>query len=90
MLIPGLGTIINVAAIVVAGLLGAAAGRLLNERLQDGLAKAAGVCVLFIGIAGAMQGMLALDDGVLASGKSLFVVASIVAGTFVGELATGS
>ena len=40
MLIPGLGTIINVAAIVVAGLLGTAAGRFLNERLQDGLAKA--------------------------------------------------
>ena len=39
----GLGTLINVAAIVVAGLLGAGAGKLLNERLQDGLAKAAGV-----------------------------------------------
>ena len=87
MVIPGLGTIINVAAIVMAGLLGTAAGRLLNERLQDGMAKAAGVCVLFIGIAGAMQGMLALDDGVLASGRSLFVVASIVVGTLVGELA---
>lgn len=87
MVIPGLGTIINVAAIVAAGLLGAAVGKLLNERLQDGLAKAAGVCVLFIGIAGAMQGMLALDGGRLASGKSLFVVASIVAGTLVGELA---
>ena len=87
MAIPGIGTIINVAAIVAAGLLGAAAGRLLNERLQDGLAKAAGVCVLFIGIAGAMQGMLALDGGVLASGKSLFVVSSIVAGTLIGEIA---
>lgn len=87
MAIPGIGTIINVAAIVAAGLLGAAAGRLLNERLQDGLAKAAGVCVLFIGIAGAMQGMLALDGGVLASGRSLFVVSSIVAGTLIGEIA---
>lgn len=87
MAIPGIGTIINVAAIVAAGLLGAAAGRLLNERLQDGLAKAAGVCVLFIGVAGAMQGMLALDGGVLASGKSLFVVSSIVAGTLIGEIA---
>ena len=87
MVIPGLGTIVNVAAIVVAGFFGAAAGKLLNERLQDGLAKAAGVCVLFIGIAGAMQGMLALDGDVLASGKSLFVVTSIVAGTLIGEIA---
>ena len=88
MVIPGLGTIVNVAAIVVAGFFGAAAGKLLNERLQDGLAKAAGVCVLFIGIAGAMQGMLALDGDVLASGKSLFVVTSIVAGTLIGEIAS--
>lgn len=84
---PGLGTMINVAAIVAAGLMGAAAGSLLNERLQDGLAKASGVCVLFIGMAGAMQGMLSLDGGRLASGMSLYVVASIVAGTLVGELA---
>ena len=55
---PGLGTIINVAAIVVAGLLGTGAGKLLNERLQDGLVKASGVCVLFLGMAGALQGML--------------------------------
>jgi len=84
---PGLGTIINVAAIVVAGLIGSFAGKLLNERLQDGLAKASGVCVLFIGIAGAMQGMLAMSGGSLVSGMSLFVVISIVAGTLVGELA---
>ena len=71
---PGLGTIINVAAIVVAGLLGAVAGKLLNERLQDGLAKAAGVCVLFIGAAGALQGMLAVEGGSLIAGQSLFVV----------------
>lgn len=82
---PGLGTIINVAAIVVAGLLGAGAGRLLNERMQDGLAKAAGACVLFIGMAGALQGMLAVSGAELVSGKSLFVVISIVAGTLVGE-----
>ena len=47
---PGLGTVINVAAIVVAGLLGAGGGKLLNERIQDGLAKAAGAGVLFFGM----------------------------------------
>lgn len=83
---PGLGTIINVAAIVVAGLLGIAGGKLLNERLQEGLCKAAGVCVLFIGIAGAMQGMLAISGASLVSGMSLFIVASIIVGTLVGEL----
>jgi len=83
---PGLGTIINVAAIVVAGLLGAGAGKLLNERLQDGLVKASGVCVLFLGMAGALQGMLAVNGGSLVSGMSLFVVISVVAGTLIGEV----
>lgn len=82
---PGLGTIINVAAIVAAGLLGAVGGKLMGERLQDGLAKAAGVCVLFIGTAGAMQGMLAVSGSTIASGMSLFVVISIVVGTLIGE-----
>ena len=82
---PGLGTAINVAAIVVAGLIGAFAGALLTERMQDGLTKASGVCVLFIALAGAMQGMLAVGDGSLVAGKSLYVVVSIVAGTLVGE-----
>ena len=83
---PGLGTIINVVAIVAAGLLGAGAGKLLNERLQEGLQKASGVCVLFIGMAGALQGMLSVGDGSsLVSGMSVFVVISIVAGTLVGE-----
>ena len=82
---PGLGTIINVAAIVAAGLLGTGAGRLMGERLQDGLSKASGVCVLFLGTAGAIQGMLSVDGGGLASGKSLFVVLSVVSGTLVGE-----
>lgn len=81
----GLGTLINVAAIVVAGLIGSGAGRLLTERMQDGLTKASGVCVLFIALAGALQGMLDVSGGSLTSGKSLYVVISVVAGTLVGE-----
>ena len=82
---PGLGTIINVIAIVLAGLLGVGVGGRLSERMQDGLAKASGICVLFIGISGALQGMLVIDGGSLVSQMSLFVVMSIVAGTFIGE-----
>ena len=82
---PGLGTLINVAAIVVAGIVGTFVGSLLSERMQDGLIKASGVCVLFIALAGAMQGMLEVGGDSLVAGKSLYVVISIVAGTLVGE-----
>ena len=84
---PGIGTLINVVAIVAAGVLGVAGGRLVGERMQDGLEKACGVCVMFIGISGALSGMLTISDGALVSGMSLFVVISVVIGTFVGEAA---
>ncbi len=84
---PGTGTIINVVAIVVAGVIGVLGGRLLNERLQEGLVRAAGICVVFIGAAGAMQGMLSVSGGSLVSGMSLFIVVSLLLGTLVGEIA---
>ena len=59
----GLGTIINTAAIILGGLAGHFFGRLLKERHQTSLTMACGISVLFIGIAGAMQGMLTIHDG---------------------------
>lgn len=82
----GLGTIINSAAIVVGGVFGHLFGKVLNERIQDSLQKASGVCVLFIGIAGAMEGMLKFANGSLSAGRSMFIVASIALGALIGEL----
>lgn len=82
----GLGTVINAAAIVVGGVFGHLFGKILNERIQDSLQKASGVCVLFIGIAGAMEGMLKLSNGLLSAGRSMFIVASIALGALVGEI----
>ena len=82
----GLGTIINCAAIIVGGVFGLLFGKLLKERVQDTLQKANGVCVLFIGIAGAMEGMLRLSGSTLSSGRSMLIVASLALGALVGEL----
>ena len=82
----GLGTIVNCAAIVLGGLLGMLFGRLLNERLQDGLTKACGVSVLFIGIAGAMEKMLGVQNGTLTSSGTMLVVGCLALGTLIGEL----
>ena len=46
----GLGTIVNVAAIVVGGLAGLLGGRRIPERLQKTLMSAMGVSVLFVGV----------------------------------------
>ena len=83
---PGLGTIINVAAILLGGLLGLSCGRLLKKESQDTLCKACGVCTLFLGIAGAMEGMLSISDGKIASGHSMLVILCLALGSLLGEL----
>ena len=57
----GLGTIINSVSIIAGGMVGHFTGRLFRTEQQEALNKACGVSVLFIGIAGAMEGMLSID-----------------------------
>ena len=58
----------------------------MNERLQETLQLACGVSVLLIGIAGAMEKMLAISDGALSSGQSILLTVCLVVGAAVGEL----
>ena len=82
----GLGTLINSAAIVAGGMLGHVTGRLFKPEQQESLSKTCGISVLFIAIAGAMQGMLSIDGSALVSGKSMMIVLCLAIGTVVGEL----
>ena len=82
----GLGTLINTAGILFGGLAGHFFGRLLKERHQNSLTAACGVSVLFIGIAGAMQGMLVLQDGAVVSGQAMLVTLCLALGTLAGEI----
>ena len=82
----GLGTIINVALILVGGVIGLVCGRFITPRIQDALLKANGLCVLFIGIAGALEEMLSIEDGALASGGTAMIVVSYTLGALAGEL----
>ena len=82
----GLGTVINSAAIVAGGMLGMFAGKLFRREMQEALNTTCGVSVMFLAIAGAMQGMLNIDGGRLVSGKSMLVVLCLAAGTVIGEL----
>ncbi|MBR0318096.1 MAG: DUF554 domain-containing protein [Spirochaetia bacterium] len=82
----GFGTLINSAAIVAGGMLGHVTGRLFKPEQQESLSKTCGISVLFIAIAGAMQGMLSIDGSALVSGKSMMVVLCLAIGTIIGEL----
>ncbi|MBQ6986505.1 MAG: DUF554 domain-containing protein [Oscillibacter sp.] len=81
----GLGTIINGASIVAGGLVGHFTGSLFRAEQQDALTKVCGISVLFIAVAEAMEGMLSIENGTLASGNSMLVVLCLALGTVVGE-----
>ena len=80
----GLGTLINILGIVAGGVCGLIFGKMLKKEHQDSLGVAAGVSVLFLGIAGAMEGMLTMADGKVTSGNSMVLIISIMLGTLVG------
>ena len=83
----GLGTIINVAAIVVGGFIGLLIKNGLKQRFQDTLMRACGVCSIFIGIAGTLAGLLYISDtGQIGTRNILLLVISLTVGSFIGEL----
>ena len=82
----GLGTVINTAGIVLGGVAGHFCGKLLKERHQETLTMACGISVLFIGIAGAMEGMLKIEKGTLYSSHAMLVVICLALGALIGEI----
>ena len=83
----GLGTIINVVAILAGGIIGALFGKFLKESLQSAIMKSTGICVMFIGMSGAFEKIMSVsEDGTLSSGGTLMMIGSFAIGTFLGEI----
>ena len=82
----GFGTIINCIGIVIGGVLGLVFGNLMKERLQEILMTATALCVLFIGIGGALQEMMTVEGNALSSGGTMMMIASFAIGSLIGEL----
>ena len=82
----GLGTIVNVAAIVVGGLAGLLGGRRIPERLQKTLMSAMGVSVLFVGVSGTLSQMLRAEGGALTVQGTMMMILSLAVGAVLGEL----
>ena len=81
-----MGTIINVIAIIAGGIGGLLFGKQMKSRYQDTLMSAAGVCVLFLGIAGTMEQMLLIHEQRLQSQGTMMMIASLAIGALLGEL----
>lgn len=77
----GLGTIINVGAIILGLLL----GRSVKVRYQDILMMAVGICVMMLGIGGTMEEMLSIQEGAIVSGGSMMMIITMALGALTGE-----
>ena len=82
----GLGTIINVVAIIIGGLLGLLFGRFINERHRDTLCKACGLSVIFIGAAGALKSMFSIENGKIVSSGDFLIIGCLALGALIGEI----
>jgi uncharacterized membrane protein YqgA involved in biofilm formation len=83
----GLGTIINVIAVILGSTIGLLIKSGLKQRFQDILKQGCGVATMFIGISGALSGLLFISDtGQIETRYILLLVISLVAGSLIGEL----
>ncbi|MDO5444596.1 MAG: DUF554 domain-containing protein [Eubacteriales bacterium] len=83
---PGLGTIVNTAAIIIGGITGYFAKKLLNDRIQKILLLAMALSVLMMGINGAVSKSLQITDGAVTITGNYMVIFSLVLGGLVGEI----
>lgn len=83
----GLGTLINTAAVLVGGIIGLFLKKGLNQKLMDSIMKAIGVAVMFVGISGALTGLLKIgENGAIETSGTMLMIISLILGTFIGEL----
>ena len=83
----GLGTIINVLAIILGGTLGIFFKKLIKEHYRETIIKATGFAVMFLGAAGTLSKMLSASaDGSLSVTGSMVMIISLALGAIVGEI----
>lgn len=82
----GLGTLANMAAIIIGSLIGIVIKGGLKKRFQETIMNALGLAVMFIGISGALQGLFVIEDNSLETNNIMLMIISLAIGSFLGEL----
>ena len=85
---PFLGTIVNFLAVLICGILGILVKKGVSKKISDSIVSAMAICVIFIGIDGALEAAPAVPDGSLLSAglvKVLVMIISMALGTLIGE-----
>lgn len=78
-----LGTIVNTAAVVILGCVGLLFKKAINEKMSDLLMKGIGLCVIYIGISGALEAGNTLDG---SDTNSLITIIAMTLGGILGHV----
>lgn len=83
---PGLGTIVNVAAILLGGSLGLLFKRFITEKLREIVSQGLGLAVLVIGFAGVFTSSLRVSAERVVFESTLMMILSLVFGALIGGI----
>ena len=81
----GLGTIANCGTVIAGTTLGVFLKGGLPRRFETTIMQALGLCTFFIGIGGAVAGLVTIEDGALSTQHTMLLVLSLVIGALIGE-----
>ncbi len=82
----GIGTVVNVLAVIAGGLAGLIFKNGMKKRFQEILDQALGLTTIFIGASGALCGMLKIGEGGnLETTGTMLLIGSMVSGALIGE-----
>jgi len=81
----GLGTIANCTTIIVGSIIGMLIKGGLSKRFEETIFSAVGLAVMFIGLGGAVAGLLTISNSTLSTQYTMMMVLSLVLGALVGE-----
>lgn len=86
MYITGIGTIVNVLAVMAGSFLGLFCKKLISDNLREGIMSALGLAVFTIGITGIITNSVIVSEGTLSSEYTLLMILSLAIGSLIGTL----
>jgi len=82
----GLGTLVNVFAILLGGAAGLILKRFLSKRITETVMQGVGLAVIMVGLSGALGAAFTVVGETISSSYILLMIISLAAGALVGEL----
>lgn len=86
MCVVGIGTIVNATLVFFGGVVGLLLKNGLRESVKKSLMDILGIVVLFIGLAGSLEGLIIVENGSLKATNTMAMIVCIFAGTIIGEM----